>query len=195
MRCGSAWSIVNAIKGRGSSFLQTRRDRCVNQDKLYPHVRNFMTARATGRDDPLVFVDTNVFIYARDTSEADKQLTATSWLEHLWATQTGRISFQVLQEYYVTATRKLDPPIPQEIARAHVRALETAWRPVATDEATLEQAWRLEDQMSISFWDALIVAAATRAGCSYLLTEDFQHGRTIDSLKIIDPFQVTPDEL
>ncbi len=144
---------------------------------------------------PLVFVDTNVFVYARDTSEADKQPAAAKWLEHLWETETGRISFQVLQEYYVTASRRLVPPIPLPRARAHVRALETVWRPVATDEATLEQAWRLEDRMSISFWDALIVAAASRVGCRYLLTEDLQHGRTIDSLEIIDPFEVTPAQL
>jgi predicted nucleic acid-binding protein len=135
-----------------------------------------------------VFVDTNVLVYARDSLDPEKQATAAAWIEHLWTTVTGRLSVQVLQEYYVTTTRKLDPGLPPEEARQDVRDL-AAWRPVRIDEAIVEAAWRLEDRYRFSFWDALIVAAAQGAGCEALLTEDLQHDLDVDGLRIADPFR------
>jgi predicted nucleic acid-binding protein len=141
-----------------------------------------------------VFVDTNVFVYARDASEPEKQPQAAVWIDHLWRTRTARLSFQVLQEYYATTTRKLRPGLPPEQARADVRDL-LAWRPVPTGAEVLEAGWRVEDRFGLSCWDGLIVAAARIAGCEYLLTEDLQHGSDLDGLRVIDPFQVTPDAL
>jgi predicted nucleic acid-binding protein len=135
-----------------------------------------------------VFVDTNVLVYARDASDPERQATAAAWIEHLWTTAAGRLSIQVLQEYYVTTTRKLDPGLPSDEARQDVRDL-AAWRPVRIDEAIVEAAWRLEDRYELSFWDSLIVAAAQAAACEALLTEDLQHGLDIDGLRIADPFQ------
>ena len=135
-----------------------------------------------------VFVDTNVLVYARDASDLEKQGTAAAWIEHLWTSAAGRLSIQVLQEYYVTTTRKLDPGLPAEEARQDVRDL-AAWRPVRIDEAIIEAAWRIEDRYRLSFWDSLIVSAAQTAGCEVLLTEDLQHGLEIEGLVVADPFQ------
>jgi len=141
-----------------------------------------------------VFVDTTVLVYARDASEPEKQPQAAAWVEHLWRTRTARLSFQVLQEYYATTTRKLRPGLPPEQARADVRDL-VAWRPVPVGTQLLEAGWTVEDRFGLSCWDALIVAAARIAGCEYLLTEDLQHGAEFDGLQVVDPFRAAPGTL
>ena len=120
------------------------------------------------------------------------QPQALAWIEHLWRTRSGRLSFQVLQEYYLTTTRKLRPGLHPELARADVRDL-LAWRPVPTGAEVLEAGWKVEDRYGLSWWDGLTVAAARVAGCEYLLTEDLAHGSDLDGLRVIDPFQVGPD--
>lgn len=142
----------------------------------------------------LVFVDTNVLIYARDASAGPKQSRALEWVDHLWRAQTGRLSFQVLQEYYVSVTRKLKPGLSQAEARQEIRDLLT-WRPRAVDEAMIEGAWAVEDRFGFSFWDALVVSAAQAAACRYLLTEDMQHGQDLDGLQVLSPFQAAPASL
>jgi predicted nucleic acid-binding protein len=135
-----------------------------------------------------IFVDTNVLVYARDASDMGKHAIAAAWMEHLWTSAGGRLSVQVLQEYYVTVTRKLDPGLSAEEAREDVRDL-AAWRPLRIDQPIVEAAWRTEDRYGLSFWDSLIVAAAQAAGCEALLTEDLQHGLDIDGLRVVDPFR------
>lgn len=135
-----------------------------------------------------VFVDTNVFVYARDASEPSKQPQAVRWLEELWRIRSGRTSIQVLQEYYVTVTGKLDPGLDPTDARADVRAL-TAWEPLPTDAPLLDDAWELQDRHSLSFWDALVVAAARRLECRHLLTEDLQDGQSLDGVTVVNPFR------
>lgn len=141
-----------------------------------------------------VFVDTNVLVYARDATEEDKQRIAARWMAELWAARAGRLSVQVLQEYYVTATRKLDPPRHRDLVREDVVALQ-AWKPVEIDLVVLERAWSLEDRYGLSWWDAQIVAAALAAGCTHLLTEDLQDGQDLDGLKVVDPFATPPEAL
>ena len=136
----------------------------------------------------LFFVDTNILVYARDKSESAKQPLAREWLEHLWKTQQGRISIQVLQEYYQVVTRRLQPGLMRSIAQEDIRDLMT-WGPVAVDRQVLEHAWVAEEQFGLSWWDALIVGAARKAGCRYLLTEDLQNGQDLDGLTIVDPFR------
>ena len=138
-----------------------------------------------------VFVDTNVLVYARDASEAEKQPQALAWVEHLWRTRTARLSFQVLQEYYAATTRKLKPGLTPEQARADIRDL-LAWRPVPVDAMVLEASWLAEDRFRLSRWDALIVAAARIAGCDYLLSEDLQDGADLDGLQVVNPFRTPP---
>jgi len=141
-----------------------------------------------------VFVDTNVLVYARDDSEPDKQPRAAAWVEHLWRSRTARLSIQVLQEYYATTTRKLEPGLSPEQARADVRDL-LAWRPVPVDAEAIEAGWSVEDRFGLSCWDALIVATAKIAGCEYLLTEDLQHGAELDGLRVVNPFRAMAGSL
>jgi predicted nucleic acid-binding protein len=141
-----------------------------------------------------VFVDTNVLVYARDATDPEKQATASAWMEHLWASAGGRLSVQVLQEFYVTVTRKLDPGLSVEEAREDVRDL-VAWRPLRIDEAIMDSAWRIEDRFGLSFWDSLIVSAAQAASCEVLLTEDLQHDLEIDGLRVADPFRTPAGSL
>lgn len=140
-----------------------------------------------------VFVDTNVLVYARDTRHAAKHARATEWMADLWERDEGRLSMQVLQEYYVTTTRKLRPGLHAEDARADIVDL-TAWGPVQIDAQALASAWSIEDRFGLSFWDALIVASAQSAGCDALLTEDLQHDMDFDGVRVIDPFEVPPAE-
>src|SRR5688500_11209234 len=141
-----------------------------------------------------VFVDTNILVYARDASERKKQPSALRWLEVLWRRRAGRVSLQVLQEYYVVVTTKLRPGLPVEEARSDLRAL-SAWRPIPLDGDLLEQGWVVPDRFGFAFWDAMIVAAARRAGCEFLLTEDLQDGQSLDGLSVVDPFRHDPAEV
>ena len=134
-----------------------------------------------------VFVDTNVLVYRHDASEQEKQTRAEAWYQFVWRRRLGCLSFQVLQELYSTLTRKLKPRLDVSQARALIRDL-AAWRPVAVDSAVLERAWRLEERYSLSWWDALIVAAAQVGECRILLTEDLQHGQKFGRVRVVDPF-------
>ena len=141
-----------------------------------------------------VFVDSNVLVYARDASEPRKQPRALEWLERLWQERSGRLSVQVLQEYYVTVTAKLKPGLPAALARADVRLLQ-AWDPLRPDATDLERAWHIEERHRLSFWDAMIVAAAVRVQADLLLTEDLQDGQLIEGVRIINPFKHPVDAL
>jgi predicted nucleic acid-binding protein len=141
-----------------------------------------------------VFVDTNVLVYGRDASEPEKQARAWEWLATLWERRSGRLSFQVLQEYYVTVTAKLSPGLDQESARREVRAL-LAWQPLPVDARIMEEAWLLQERHRLSWWDALIAGAAQAAGCRYLLSEDFQEGMDLGGIRVINPFRTRLEEV
>jgi predicted nucleic acid-binding protein len=138
-----------------------------------------------------VFVDTNVLVSARDRANQDKYARARAWIDHLWDSGEGRLSMQVLHEYYVTTTRKLRPGLPPAEARADVRDL-SAWEPVILGADGLETAWAVEERFGLSFWDALVVAAAHIGRCDVLLTEDLAEGTDLDGLVVIDPFHTAP---
>ena len=135
-----------------------------------------------------VFVDTNVLVYARDASEPVKQPAAARWLEQLWIDQRGRTGVQVLNEFYVTVTRKLQPGMTPDEAWADVRAL-LAWEPQPIDADLLLRAHDIEGRHGFSWWDAMIVAAAQLQNCSLLLTEDLQDGWSCDGVTVCNPFK------
>jgi predicted nucleic acid-binding protein len=141
-----------------------------------------------------VFVDTNVLVYGRDASEPTKQKQAMAWLARLWSEKTGRLSFQVLNEFYVTVTNKLQPGMDPQSAREDVRSL-LAWRPIPVDARVVEGAWRIQDRYKLSWWDALIVSAAQASDCRYLLTEDLQENRKMSNVKVINPFRILPESI
>ena len=132
-----------------------------------------------------VFVDTNVFVYAVDTDDPGKQAAAISLLSGV----EGRIavSAQVLNEYYVTVTRKLARPMSTEQAERSVRALSRL-PVVEVDRALVLAAVSLSRSTQVSLWDAAIVAAARRAGCTQLYSEDLNAGQVVEGIEIINPF-------
>jgi predicted nucleic acid-binding protein len=136
---------------------------------------------------PKTFIDTNILVYAHDASEERKQQVAQGLLLGLWESGSGVISTQVLQEFYVVATRKLDPPMSREMARKLV-SLYAEWGPVGVDLPLILAASWLEETQSLSFWDALVVEAARRSGAARLLTEDLQDGRDFGGVRIENPF-------
>ncbi|MGD9239829.1 MAG: PIN domain-containing protein [Desulfobacterales bacterium] len=141
-----------------------------------------------------VFVDTNVLVYSRDASEPQKNKQAIAWMSHLWNMQAGRLSFQVLQEFYITVTEKLDPGLDRESARKDIRSL-LPWRPISVDNRVFDGAWHIQDRFGLSWWDALIVSAALVADCRYLLTEDLQDSHIFGNLQVINPFHTEPETL
>lgn len=136
----------------------------------------------------LTFVDTNVLVYAHDGSETVKQPLARTLLEELWTTRTGSLSTQVLQEFYVVATRKFDPPMSRNEAREIV-ALYAVWPLVLVDLPLILTASSLEERHKLSFWDALVIEAARRVGAARVVTEDLQGRRVIDGVRIENPFR------
>ncbi len=141
-----------------------------------------------------VFVDSNVLVYWLDASEPEKQRVAQTWLQYLWPNRAGRLSYQVLLEFYVIVTQKIDFPLSHDEARTVARTL-FAWDPVVTDRQTIAGAWAVQDRYRLSWWDSLIVSAAQRAACGYLLTEDLQHGQDLGGIQVVDPFQTSPADL
>lgn len=140
-----------------------------------------------------VFVDTNVLVYARDAGNPTKQARAAAWLEILWREQVGRTSMQVLSEYYVTVTRKLDPGLPSAEAWDDVSALFT-WRPQPIDEALMQRGREIEQRHRLTWWDSMIVAAAAVQGCAVLLSEDLQDGGIYAGVTVRSPFTLSIGE-
>jgi predicted nucleic acid-binding protein len=137
-----------------------------------------------------VFVDTNILVSCRDASEPEKQQKAMAWMIRLWETGRGRLSFQVLQEFYVTVTQKLKPGLGALSAQTEVRNLLT-WRPLGVDARVLEGAWFIQERYGSGWWDALIIAAAQVSDCRFLLSEDLQEEQIFGQLKVINPFRRT----
>jgi predicted nucleic acid-binding protein len=131
------------------------------------------------------FFDTNILVYADDNADAGKQGRAIELVAEHRRSRTGVLSLQVLQEYFVAATRKLG--VDAANARRKVELL-AEFDVVAPDVSDILAAIDLHRLWGISFWDALIVRSAKQAGCSILLSEDMQHQREIEGVRIVNPF-------
>ncbi len=132
------------------------------------------------------FVDTNILVYSHDRADRSKHDIARAELRSLWNAGTGVVSPQVLQEFYVTVTRKIPNPLAKDKARSVVMAY-AVWC-VDVDSDDVLEAFRIEDEAGIGFWDALVVASAAKAGAARLLSEDLNSGQTIDGVRIENPF-------
>jgi len=137
------------------------------------------------------FLDTNVLVYLFDTGAPAKQRRAQEILEG--ETRDGRVllSTQVLQEFYVAVTRKLAKPLDGESAERAVHDL-AALPTVQVDTPMVLSAVARSRRERLSFWDALIVESAVAGRAGRLLTEDLQHGRVIDGVRIENPFLKKP---
>jgi predicted nucleic acid-binding protein len=134
-----------------------------------------------------VFVDTNVFVYARDARDRAKQARAEDWIAQLWRDRSGRTSMQVLSEYYFSVTRKLVPRVASDEAWDDTRTL-LAWEPHPVDAALLARAREIELRWRLSWWDSMVVSAAQLQGCALLLTEDLQDGAVYGGVTARSPF-------
>ena len=141
-----------------------------------------------------VFLDTNVLLYAVDDKDSAKRDRARQWLTVCWQRRCGRLSTQVLNEFYANARKKFETAISAGDARAEVRRYQN-WKPWIIDHPTVETAWAVESRYGLNYWDALVVASAQHQGCTVLLTEDLQHDQQIDSVRIVNPFLVGPELL
>jgi predicted nucleic acid-binding protein len=133
------------------------------------------------------FVDTNVLVYALDKSNSPKKRAAQRLINELMEEDRLRVSTQVLQELFVTLTRKVKQPCSSEEALAVLEDL-TAWPLMAVDYAAIRAAVRLADEAKLSFWDALVVVAAARTGAAVLYTENLNDGQEILGVRISNPF-------
>jgi len=141
----------------------------------------------------LVFVDTNVLVYARDPRDPAKRATAAEWIRMLWAEKRGRTGAQLLSEYYDVITRKFPVPVRREDAWDDVQRF-LAWNPQMVDTEILIKARAIEERYRLSWWDCLIVAAAQAQGCSLLLTEDLQDKANYGGVTVRNPFTLGVSE-
>ncbi|HWE71467.1 MAG TPA: PIN domain-containing protein [Acidimicrobiales bacterium] len=138
-------------------------------------------------DDDRIFIDTNVLVYSYDTDAGQKHQIARTLLVDLWGTRLGAVSTQVLQEFYVTVTRKLPKPLARRSAREVVDTYQ-AWPVHRPGVADVIAASELEERHRLSFWDALVIVSAQRSAARTLLSEDLQHGQRFGDLVISNPF-------
>jgi len=139
-------------------------------------------------DDGIEFCDTNIFVYAYDISAGEKRRMAKDLLERVWTSGTGALSVQVLQELFVSLTRKASPPLKSSAARQIVEDL-TAWKVVEPSGRDVLEAIDTCVRWGLSFWDAMIVTAARRAGASVLWSEDLKNGESYDGVVVRNPFR------
>ena len=135
----------------------------------------------------LSFVDTNVLVYAFDKSASPKKRAAQQLMNVLMEEDRLRVSTQVLQELFVTLTKKVSQPCSSDEALAVLEDL-TAWPLMVVDYAAIRAAVELAAQAKLSFWDALVVVAAVRTGAAVLYTEDLNDGQEILGIRISNPF-------
>lgn len=131
------------------------------------------------------FFDTNVLIYADDKAAPAKQKRAVELVAEHRRSGTGVVSLQVLQEYFVTATRKLG--VEASLARRKVELL-AEFDVAAPDENDILAAIDLHRLHKFSFWDALILRSAKQAGCKVLLSEDLHGQQEVDGVRVVNPF-------
>lgn len=137
--------------------------------------------------DAPIFIDTNILVYAYDQVAGDKYMRAESLLHELWFSGRGRVSIQVLQEFYVTATHKAKLSLPSAEAVGIIADI-SQWGVHVPAPADILSAITLQQDFQISFWDAMILWSAAQMGCDTLHSEDFNHDQLYGSVKVINPF-------
>ena len=140
--------------------------------------------------DPQVayFLDTNILVYAYDLSAGRKHSLATQLVEACWEEENGCLSIQVLQEFYVTVTRKIATPLNTQTARQIVADL-AQWRLHAPKAGDLLQAIDFQQNYQLAYWDAQAIQSAASLGCKQLLSEDLNHGQAYGDVQVLNPFK------
>jgi predicted nucleic acid-binding protein len=139
-------------------------------------------------EEPPAFVDTNVLVYALAADDPKRSPIAQELIRYLMRHQALHTSTQVLQELYVTLTRKIREPITSDQALRYLDRIAT-WPVTVLDYEAIRSAIRVSVANQISFWDALIVTAASLSGAKRLYTEDLQAGQVLLGVEIVNPFR------
>jgi predicted nucleic acid-binding protein len=134
------------------------------------------------------FLDTNIFIYSLDRLDARKQQIADSLVFKALDTGDGVVSFQVVQEFFNVALKRMATPMTLESAEHYLARVFMRMLGVYPSHALFSEALRLHATTQKHWYDALIVSAARSAGCSVLYSEDLQHGQRFGSLRVVNPF-------
>jgi predicted nucleic acid-binding protein len=139
-------------------------------------------------DPPPAFVDTNVLVYALAADDAKRAPVAQKLIRELMLSREFRTSTQVLQELFVTLTRKVKKPISSQQALRYLDRI-AVWPVTVLDYGAVREAIELSSGRSISFWDSLVIVAASHSGANRLYTEDLQHGQTLLGVEVVNPFR------
>ena len=137
------------------------------------------------------FVDTNILVYAHDLDAGKKHGLAKQVVTELWENRLGVLSTQVIQEFYVTLTRKIPAPLKKSTVIRIIKSFLN-WEIVINDAPIILQACEIEETYNLSFWDALIVSAAYSRNVTTILTEDLNHGQRVECILIVNPFMREP---
>lgn len=132
------------------------------------------------------FLDSNILLYTDDSSAPEKQVIATELLRSGWQSNNAFLSTQVLQEYFSAATRKMG--VPAEAAQRKIELLGKRLGVFSIEHSDIVQAIDIYRLHSFSFWDSLIVRMAQKSACTILYSEDMQHDRVVNGVRIVNPF-------
>jgi predicted nucleic acid-binding protein len=141
----------------------------------------------------VIFVDTNVFFYARDDRAPQKQQQCIDWLGELASRQQGRANLQVVNEFTNVALRRM-PHLPAKDIFSKADSI-AIWGTSVLSLETVQTARSLCERTRYSWWDCLLLASALELGCSHFLSEDLQDGQRIEGMTIVDPFAHSAKEI
>ncbi len=139
-------------------------------------------------NDDRFFLDTNIFVYSFDFTAPGKQKIARQLIDEALRTRTGRVSYQVIQEFYNVSFRKFATPLSEGEAALYFNNILFPLYSVAFSPGLLHRAFRIQNAHRITWYDSLIVAAALESESGTLYSEDFQHGTLIEGVRVRNPF-------
>jgi predicted nucleic acid-binding protein len=135
------------------------------------------------------FVDTNILVYAHDVTAEDKHARARALVGELWQSRQGCLSVQVLQEFFVTTTRKIPKPLDAPAAAQIIDDL-AHWHLHAPGAGDVRAAIDIHQRTGASFWDAMILRSAKELGCQILYSEDLNAGQDYAGVHVRNPFLI-----
>jgi predicted nucleic acid-binding protein len=138
-------------------------------------------------ESSLQFIDTNILVYAYDLSAGEKQRAAKKLIERMWIEHSGCLSVQVLQEFYVSVTRKVARPLEAEMVAGIILDL-ARWKVYVPDAGDVLAAISIQQKYHLSFWDAMIIQTAIAAGCQVIWSEDLSENQIYEGARIRNPF-------
>lgn len=134
------------------------------------------------------FLDTNIFVYSLDRTAPAKSRIAKDLIRQATIFRMGVVSYQVVQEFFNVALRRFSPAMSIGEAEQYLGIIFRPLLAVHSSQALYSEALHLREKHHLSWYDSLIVAAATEADCEMLYSEDMQHGRKFGKLRITNPF-------